>query len=122
MSKEFEFWFTVFFFGFFIATAITWILFARLTMARIEKDIKGGGHPESFGWDGIGGRIVFYALAIVLPARAATRIDKLIDVNLVRRYATKIDWVFGFSFLIVADIWIFISFVGIALQATGAFQ
>ncbi len=120
MSKELEFWFTVFFFGFFIATAITWILFARLSMARIERNIQRDAHPESFAWDGVGGRIVFYALAIVLPERIAMRIDKLIDVSLVRQYATKKDWAIGISFLVVADIWIFICVVGIALQATGA--
>ena len=75
-------------------------------MARIEKNIRKDGHPESFVWDGIGGRIVFYALAIVLSKRIAMRMDKLIDVDLVRQYSTKKDWVLGFTFLLVTDIWI----------------
>lgn len=117
MSKEFEFWFTVSFFGLFIVTALTWILFARFSMARIEQSIKKNGYPESFAWDGVGGRIVFYALAIVLPEKLANRIDRLIDVSLVRRYATRKDWFFGVCYLVATNAWLVVSFVGIALQA-----
>ena len=111
MSKELELWFTLLFFGLFIVMAITWIAFARLSMARIERSIKGDGLPDGFQWDGVGGRIVFYALAIVLPPKMAMRINQLIDVELVRKYATPRDWALGFSFLISGNTWIFITIV-----------
>ena len=111
MSKEFEFWLTVLFFSLFIFTAVAWLLFARLSMARIERSIEEDGLPVGFQWDGVGGRIVFYALAIVLPLKMAMRIDQLIDVELVRKYATRKDWVLGICFLIAGDTWIFVTIV-----------
>lgn len=104
-------WFFWFFLIGMMCTFITWIAFARLSMARIEKKIKDDGAPGSFAWDGVGGRIVFYALAIVLPEKIALRINKLIDVELVRKYATRKDWVLGICFLIAGDTWIFITIV-----------
>lgn len=75
-------------------------------MARIERAIKTDGAAPGFHWDGVGTRIVFYALAIALPEKIAHRIDSLIDVSLVRSYSTKKDWILGTVFLLAGGIWI----------------
>src|SRR5690625_5726600 len=66
---------------------ISWLVFARLAMGRIEKQLKAEGKPRPCPWDGPGGRVVIYAYAIALPARMAERIHiQLIDVSLISRY------------------------------------
>lgn len=88
-------------------TCSTWIAFARLTMARIEREIIKDGLPRPSSWDGIGARTVSYAYAIALPVSRANRPDNpLIDVLLVRRYATRRDILLGRAFLVCGNIWI----------------
>lgn len=97
-----------------MATFISWLVFARLSMARIERDMKRDKLTDMFAWDGIGGRIIFYAYAIVLPERIAKRIDgRLIDALLVRKYANYADWIRGLVFLMAANIWLLIVFAGV---------
>jgi hypothetical protein len=82
-------WMLVFGIGF-ISTAIFLLLFAhciRLIERRIRRDGREGSRPLDFG----GSKIVTYAYAIVLPEHGALRIERLIDVRLVRRYANKVD-------------------------------
>ncbi|MCG8610213.1 MAG: hypothetical protein MI864_06720 [Pseudomonadales bacterium] len=43
---------------------ISWLLFARISMARIEKELNAKGIEPST-WDGIGLRAVWYAWAIL---------------------------------------------------------
>ena len=119
MSKDATFWYTVLLFSSFILMGIAWITFARLTMARIERDIKKGGLSASFLWDGLGGRIVFYALAIVLSTNKAQRINQLIDVSLVRKYANRGDWHRGLIFLLTSNCCLILIFVGVL---SGAYQ
>lgn len=108
-------WFYLFALIFFILTAIAWILFARLTMARIEKSMEADGLPKGFAWDGVGGRVVFYAYAIILSEKNALRIERLIDVRLIRDYANANDWWRGLFFIVVTNLWLIITFVGAAI-------
>ena len=82
-----------------MATFSSWIVFARLTMARIEREIKTAGLPRPAQWDGVGYRVLWYLHAIIFPVGIWNRLDDpLIDVPLVRRYATKGDMIRGWIF------------------------
>lgn len=97
-------WMLVFGIGF-ISTAIFLLLFAhciRLIERRIRRDGREGSRPLDFG----GSKIVTYAYAIVLPEHGALRIERLIDVRLVRRYANKVDRVIGMLFIMASHLWI----------------
>ncbi len=86
----------------FFLTAVTWITFARLSMARIEREIIRDGFPRPCPWDGPGARTIWYAYAISVPIGRFNRIDDpLIDVPLVRKYATRADVIRGRIFLII---------------------
>lgn len=113
MSKEATFWYTILLFSSFIVMAVAWITFARLSMARIEHDVKKDGHPNTFQWDGLGGRVFFYAFAIVFSVNKANRINRLINVSLVRSYANYGDWLRGLIFIIASNICILVTFVGV---------
>lgn len=104
----------VLFFILAIVMSIAWLTFSRLTMARIEGKMKAQGLPETFQWDGVGGRVFFYAFAISLPEKAALRIDqRLINSALVRSYASRADRFRGVFFLCSFCLWIIITFIGI---------
>lgn len=85
----------VFWFSFlvtFLATAIAWIAFARLTMGRIEREIIRDGLPRPSRWDGVGARAPGYAFSIACPGHGWDAPgNPLIDASLVRRYATNAD-------------------------------
>ena len=84
-----------------MVTFISWILFARLTMARIEREMRNDGLPRPASWDGIGYRALWYSHAIVLPIGIWNQADDpLIDVPLVRRYATQADKLRGWIFFV----------------------
>lgn len=117
MSKEATLWYTILLFSLFIIMATAWITFARLTMARIERDMKKDSVPEGFLWDGLGGRIFFYAFAIVFSESKAKRIDKLINVSLVRSYANHRDWHRGLIFIIASSACIFVTIAGFLFDA-----
>jgi hypothetical protein len=106
-------WFFWFFLIGMLSTFVTWIAFARLSMSRIERAMRKDGLIDTFTWDGLGGRIVFFALAIVLPVKLAHRINALIDVAAVRKYSSNIDWFLGFLFLACGDIWILGSIIAV---------
>ncbi|MBR9980398.1 MAG: hypothetical protein KFF50_05160 [Desulfatitalea sp.] len=85
-----------------MAGFLSWIFFARLTMARIEREMRADGLPRPASWDGIGYRALWYSHAMVLPIGIWNQPDDpLIDVPLVRRYAKRADiiraWVFFVS-------------------------
>lgn len=96
--------------GFFLLT------FAQFTMRRIEKQIKKDGVAFKEHFDFGGTKIVDYAIAIVLSERAALRIERLIDVRVVRSYATKTDWWLGLLFLITMSTWILFMFIWYAWE------
>lgn len=94
--------------------APSWLLFGRLTMARIEKSIQADGEPRPCPWDGPGARIIWYAWAIAVPmGRFNPADDPLIDVPLVRKYSTRSDKVLAITML--SSTWglIFLTLVGI---------
>ena len=89
-----------------LSSGIFLLIFAQFTMRRIEKQIKLDQslsyEPLDFG----GSRIITYAHAIILPEHIALRMNRLIDVSLVRRYTNKTDWWRSFLFIITTDTWI----------------
>ena len=91
VAEPMSIWFMWFFGVGAMSSCILWLVFAQFTMRRIERQIKEAGISVGFLWDGLGGRIVFYGYAIALPERLALRIERLINVNLVRSYANKAD-------------------------------
>lgn len=101
-----------------ISTGVLLLLFAQLTMRRIEKQIKSDNalsyQPLDFG----GSRIITYAYAIVFPEHIALRIARLIDVRLIRSYAHKADWVLGLLFIITSHLWIITTLLVAVLSTT----
>lgn len=89
-----------------MSSCILWLVFAQFTMRRIERQIKEAGISVGFLWDGLGGRIVFYGYAIALPERIALRIERLINVPLVRSYANQADWWRSVLFIGTSHLWI----------------
>jgi len=97
----------------FLFTAFSWISFARFSMGRIEKLIKEQGGPDSFAWDGIGVRTIFFAYAIVLPQRYGIRLEKrLIQSSLVRCYSSRFDRINGLILLISGNLLVLACFMG----------
>jgi hypothetical protein len=97
----------------FMATAVAWISFARITMARIEREIMRDGFPRPCPWDGPGARVVWYAHAIAVPIGRFNRFDDpLIDVPLVRKYATRADIIRGRVFLAIGYLGTIVTVVG----------
>ena len=84
----------------FIAIAVAWIAFARLTMGRIEREIIRDGLPRPSRWDGIGARTPGYVFSIACPGHGWDDPgNPIIDVALVQRYATKADHTRAWFFL-----------------------
>jgi hypothetical protein len=104
-------WFFWFFLVGALSTCFIWLAFARLSMARIKKQLKSEGVTGFVPWDGISGGIVFFAYAIALPERFALKINRLIDVELIRAHARRKDQVLASLFLLIADTWIVVSLV-----------
>src|SRR5690625_4749866 len=88
------------------------LAFASLSMATIEKLIKKDGLPRPCPWDGPGARIFWYAWAIALPVGRANREDDpLIDVPLVRSYATKGDTIRAIVFMVAQALFVVVLFL-----------
>lgn len=87
-------------------TAISLFSFSWLTMRRIEKQIKKyhltDVKPLDFGGD----RTVIYALAIVSPEHMALRLERFLDVRVVRNCANKADRIRGMLFLASFFLWV----------------
>ena len=80
-------------------------------MGRIERQIKADGLPRPCPWDGPGARIVWYACAISFPVGRFNRIDDpTINVPLVRSYATPVDAVSGWVFIISGGLFLVLAF------------
>lgn len=52
--------------GCLLTVMVSWLVFGRMSMARIEKAIMAEGKPRPCSWDGVGGRLVWYAYAVAL--------------------------------------------------------
>lgn len=97
----------------FFAMAFFWIGFARLTMARIEREMKRDGLTRPSAWDGVGYRALWYAYAIVLPVGDWNRRDDpFIDVPTVRSYAKPFDRKLGLLFMISGFLFLFLVLLG----------
>ncbi len=107
-------WFFWFFLIGAFCTSFAWLAFARLSMARIKQQLKTEGIADPVSWDGISGGIVFFAHAIALPERFALKINRLIDVKLVRSHAHSKDQLLASLFLLSADTWIGVSLIAMA--------
>lgn len=93
---------------------VMWLVFAKFTMRRIERKMKEDGLPNNFVWDGLGGRIIFYACTIALPEKIAHRADKrLINSPLVRGYSSTADKVSARLFLLCLFAWLIIGLYGV---------
>lgn len=93
-------WFLLLVSVFFVLSAVAWVAFGRLTMGRIEKELKSEGIPRPASWDVVGYRILSYAWALVLSERRWKASDDfLLDVGLVRRYARPVDRVLCVLFI-----------------------
>lgn len=96
-----------------VAMAISWIGFARLSMARIEREMKKDGLERPCPWDGVGYRAIWYAYAIVLPVgKLNPSNDPTIDVPTVRRYATSFDRKLGLFFMVAGYLFVVVGLVG----------
>ena len=104
MTEVYTFKEHVFFIAFgitFVSFAIFWISFARVSMARIERDIKRDRGIRPAQWDGVGARALWYSHAIVVPLGIWNLPnDPFFDVETVRRYAKPIDKTLGLLFMI----------------------
>ena len=96
-----------------VAMLISMLMFGRLSMATIEKKIKRDGLPRPCPWDGPGARIVWYAYAIGLPVGRLNRIDDpMIDVGLVRQYATAADRIRAIVLLVSGNAFLVVLLIG----------
>lgn len=88
-----EFYKGVFFIVFgviFISTCFSWLCFARLTMARIERDMEREGLALP-RWDRRAGfRVGFYASTILLRHKPGKM--PLVNAEAIQRLATRKDW------------------------------
>ena len=73
----------------FLIFGISWICFARISMSYIEREMKKEG-KEPPQWDGMGARIVGYAIAIVLPAGVLKNYI-LVDAEAAKRLSRPLD-------------------------------
>ncbi|MFE8072436.1 hypothetical protein QQM79_15365 [Marinobacteraceae bacterium S3BR75-40.1] len=105
--------FVVLFLIFFFAMAITWLGFARLSMARIEKAMRRDGLTRPSQWDVMGLRVHWYASAIAFDNARMHRADEpFIDVETVRRYATPFDKKLSIAFLISGYSFVAVGLIG----------
>lgn len=82
------------------------IAFAQFTMRRMEKQFSDESRSAQVRGDFGGGRIIRYALVILLPAHLSKNLNRLIDVELVRSRATKADWWRALLFSVISSIWL----------------
>ncbi|MFT6422048.1 MAG: hypothetical protein ACPGGD_03885 [Thalassolituus sp.] len=78
------------------AMAISWFIFSRVSITRIDADMAADGLPRACPIDIFGLRVIIIAAAISLPVGNFLNHehDPMIDVKSVRPYGTKFDkWV-----------------------------
>lgn len=106
-------WYLVIFGTTAIMTCITWLVFSRFTMARIEKTLKINGHDVGFSWDSLGARAIIYAFVIIIGGKYAKNLEKIANVQLIKKHSTHFDWWLSLLFTITIYLWIGIIFYGI---------
>lgn len=112
-----EGWYYTFFGLFLIITFISWLGFARFSMARIERQMQKDGLVRPASWDGVGLRALWYASAIAFPVGIFNRAeDPLIDVPTVRRYSTSFDRVLGWILMVSGFLLVAMTLSGVFLD------
>ncbi|GAA3580419.1 MULTISPECIES: hypothetical protein [Marinobacter] len=95
------FWYAVLVSVLFIVSGLSWILFGRLTMGRIEKDIRKENLELSARWDALGYRIFGFARAVVFSERRLPgKNEVMVDATLIRRFANPRDRLLGIIFMV----------------------
>ncbi len=103
----------------FFIMAASWIAFARLSMARIEREMRQDGLSRPSPWDAMGLRVLWYATAIASNNPRLHRADEpFIDVSTVRSYAKPIDKKLGLVFLIAGYSFSVVAVIGGLLTST----
>ena len=114
-----EDWFYAISAVFLAGTWIFWFVFSLFSMRRIERSIMAEGKPRPFAWDGIGIRVVGYAIRLVLPEGLfRTRLEMYdVDIDDVKKYANRNDYVraaifmfFGFVFVLLVALYVVLEF------------
>ena len=114
-----EDWYFTFFGGFLAGTWFFWFVFSLFSMRRIERSIMAEGKPRPFAWDGIGIRVVGYAIRLVFPESIfRTRLEMYdVDIDDVKKYANRNDYVraaifmfFGFVFVLLVALYVVLEF------------
>ncbi|QCF27146.1 hypothetical protein [Hydrocarboniclastica marina] len=96
-----------------LTTFISWLLFARFSMARIERQMLRDGVGRPASWDGFGLRVLWYASAISFPVGVFNQSDDpLIDVPKVRSYARQYDRLLGWVLMVSGLCFVISVFVG----------
>ena len=98
----------------FLTYIVAWITFARLTMGRIERQIKRDGLARPSRWDGfLGLRTPGYAISIACPGHGWDDPgNPIIDVALVQRYVTKADRTRAWFFLTTGALFVIHALLG----------
>ena len=85
----------------FLGSLLAWVIFGRLSMARIEKSIMAEGKPRPCSWDGVGGRVIWYAYTVALPASWFNELDdRQLNTADVKRYTTKADRIRAWALMV----------------------
>lgn len=103
-------------FGFsFLALAISWLLFARRSMARIEREMARDGVPRPATWDGVGARALWYACAIGLRYGhwLNQKNDPFFDSVSVMKYATPGDRKLAKALVVSATVYAMVCLAGL---------
>lgn len=109
-------WYAILAFTFFLICGVSWLLFGRLTMGRIERDIKMENQKLPANWDSIGFRVFGFARAVVFGSRHLRAEDEImVDADLIRRFSKPRDRLLGIAFLISTYSFAAIVLVGIFL-------
>lgn len=100
--------------GCLLTVMISWLVFGRLSMARIENSIMAEGKPRPCPWDGVGGRLVWYAYAVALPESFFNDMDnRQLNTSDVKRYATSADRFRAWVFMIAGHAFVLLVFIAV---------
>lgn len=108
------FWYAILTLVFFVLCGTSWILFGRLTMGRIERQIRKENLKLPANWDSLGYRIFGFARAVVFDKRCLPSKDEImVDTSAIRRFVTPRDRVFALIFMAFTYSFVAIVMVGV---------